>query len=162
MTISCLQGGQAIAQLSEGKKTNLEIQKLLYFACMFYIGENGIEKSLIDRDFSTWRYGPAVRHLYDHIKGYGNGLVPVKAFDDIKSIIKKGTEGTETPEAEAGFETEFDVIKRTYDRFKKYPAYKLVAISHWEGGAWTVTKEEGKEIITNTAIWNEYNGRYKT
>lgn len=154
MTISCLQGGKTIAQLSGGTKTNLEIQKILYFANVFYIGKNGNKEPLVDRNFLTWRFGPAVKHLYDHIKKFGNGKVPVSAFDDIADIMN------EKEEPLKGFEREVNVIKKAYERYKKYPAHKLVAISHWEGGAWAATIGKGEEVISNTAIWNEYNDRY--
>ena len=39
--VSCAQGGLALCQLSEGKFTNLQIQKILYFANMLHIGNMG-------------------------------------------------------------------------------------------------------------------------
>lgn len=89
VTISCLQGGQAIAQLSGETKTNLEIQKILYFASMPYIGENGNEGPLIESKFLTWRLDPAVEKLHYNIKGYKGRHVPLKEFKEIMPIMRK-------------------------------------------------------------------------
>lgn len=153
MTISCLQGGQAIAQLSGGTKTNLEIQKILYFANMLYIGENGVDNPLIEKKFSTWRYGPAVDKLYGVIKDYRGGCVPLEAFVGIAPIMNDDQSPVE------GHEKEVEIIKRAYDRFGGYSAYKLVQISHWRKGAWRVSLDRGQEEIENELILDEFHAR---
>ncbi|MCY4039558.1 MAG: DUF4065 domain-containing protein [Hyphomicrobiales bacterium] len=153
MTISCLQGGQAIAQLSKGTKTNLEIQKILYFANMLYIGENGVEKPLIDNKFLTWRYGPAVEKLYYAIKERENKHVPLRVFDDIKRIMNED----ESPVS--GYEEQVEIIKKAYKQFSKYSPFELVRISHWSKGAWRRSKNRGLKEIDNGLILDEFNAR---
>ncbi len=154
MAISCLQGGQAIAQLSEGTKTNLEIQKILYFASMLYIGGNGNREPLIENKFLTWRFGPAVRKLYDHIKEYGNSPIPVEAFREIVPIMD------DENNAKKGYEKEVKIIKEAYDRWGVFSAYKLVQISHWSKGAWRSSLDRGQREIDDALIWQEYKARY--
>lgn len=155
MTITCLQGGQAIARLSERPKTNLEIQKILYFASMLYIGKNGNKEPLIENRFLAWRYGPAVEKLYDFLKEYGNTPLSAEAFSDIVSIMK------DKDNAKEGYETEFESIKEACERWGNFSAYKLVQISHWEHGAWRVTLNKGKREIDNDMILEEYKSRYE-
>ena len=153
MTISCLQGGQVIAQLSKGTKTNLEIQKILYFANMLYIGESGVEKPLIDNKFLTWRYGPAVEKLYYAIKECENKHVPLRMFSEIKQVMNED----ENPEP--GYEKEVEIIQRAYRQFGKYSPYELVRISHWSKGAWRRSKDRGFKEIDNGLILDEFNAR---
>ena len=153
MTISCLQGGQVIAQLSKGTKTNLEIQKILYFSNMLYIGENGGENPLIDNKFLTWRYGPAVEKLYYAIKECENKHVPLRMFGEIKQIMNED----ENPEP--GYKGEVEIIKKAYRQFGKYSPYELVRISHWSQGAWRRSKDRGLKEIDNGLILDEFNAR---
>lgn len=153
MTISCFRGGKTIAQLSNGEKTNLEIQKILYFANMIYIGENGHESPLIEKKFLTWRFGPAVESLYYYIKEHKNKPVPLGAFSGIESIMNED----ETPVS--GYEKEVEVIKKAYNQFKKYSPFELVRISHWTEGAWRRSKNKGRKEIDNKLILEEYHAR---
>lgn len=153
MTISCLQGGQAIAQLSGWTKTNLEIQKILYFANMLYIGENGVEAPLIENKFLTWRFGPAVEKLYDLIKEHGNKRIPSSAFNGIERIMSEDGNPIE------GYEKEVEITKRAYGRFSKYSPYELVKISHWSKGAWKRSKDRGLKEIDNGLVLDEFNAR---
>ena len=153
MTISCLQGGQAIAQLSGETKTNLEIQKILYFANMLYIGENGNEEPLIESKFLTWRLGPAVEKLHYNIKRYKGRHVPLKAFEEIIPIMNGDGD------SEPGYEKEVEIIKKAYKRFGKYPARKLVQISHWSKGAWQSSVDKGRKEIDDALILDEFNTR---
>lgn len=151
MTISCAQGGQILAELSkkDGKSlTPLQIQKILYFANMLYIGENG--EPLIRNKFLAWKHGPVVRELYERLKQYE--IVSTKAFSDIKPITDKDKK------PKKGYEKQVKVIMDAYSRWSKFSAWKLVQISHWEEGAWYKTKQGGE--IDNALIWNEFNARY--
>lgn len=153
MTISCVQGGQAITQLSGGTKTNLEIQKILYFANMLYIGENRNKEPLIEREFLTWPFGPAVQKLYNHIKRYRDACIPVDAFKGIEQIM----DDNQNPKP--GYEKEVEIIKRAYNRFGKYSPYKLVRISHWSEGAWRRSKNKGQKEIDDALILDEFDAR---
>lgn len=154
MTISCIQGGQAIVQLSGGTKTNLEIQKILYFANMLYIGKNGNSAPLIQSKFLTWRFGPAVQKLYNHIKGYKDGAVPVDAFKGVERIMDDDRKPTHKKYASA-----VEVINEAFNRFGKYPPYELVRISHWSKGAWQSSIDKGQKEIGNELILDEFNAR---
>ena len=154
MTISCLQGGQAIVLLSKETKTNLEIQKILYFANMLYIGENRNEKPLVENKFLTWRFGPVVEKLYDHIKERGDERIPLGAFIGLEAIMDG--EGIPTKEK---YEKEAEAIYKAYKRFGKYSPYQLVRISHWSKGAWRAAIKRGQKEIDNVLILDEFDAR---
>lgn len=90
MEISCAQGAEVLVRLAKSKGrrlTPLQVQKILYFANMLYIGENGNTKSLIRNKFLTWKYGPVVRELYERLKRYEGTPVSSKAFIDTVTIM---------------------------------------------------------------------------
>ncbi len=156
--ISCLQGAKVLSELSDGNLTNLQLQKILYFANMLYIGvQDGEDKefeALIENRFVAWPFGPAVEKLHNYVKQFGNGNVPVDTFSDIASIMD------ERKEAINGYEDEVAILKIAYDKWGKFSARELVEISHWPKGAWNATKQAGAEEIDNDLIRNEYYARY--
>ena len=154
MTIGCLQGGQAIVLLSKETKTNLEIQKILYFANMLYIGENRNEEPLVENKFLTWRFGPVVEKLYDHIKERGDDRISLDAFIGVEPIMDD--KGVPTEEK---YEKEARVIYKAYRRFGEYSPYQLVRISHWSKGAWRASIKRGQKKIDNALILDEFDAR---
>ena len=154
MTISCLQGGQAIAQLSKGTKTTLEIQKILYFANMLYIGNNRNKESLVESKFLVWPFGPVIKTLYNLINEYGSGPVPLDVFNGVERIMDDGKNPTDEKYTNA-----VKVIKEAYSKFSEYSPFELVRISHWSKGAWRRSKNMGLEEIGNELILDEFDAR---
>lgn len=93
--ITCLQGAQTLARLTdaEGRSlTHLQIQKILYFADMLHIGKHGPDNPLIEEKFSTWIYGSAVDMLYERLKKYEEGPVEIDAFDDVVPMVDRDSQ----------------------------------------------------------------------
>ena len=157
--ITCLQGAQTLVHLAEAKGeglTNLQVQKILYFANMLFIGENGPDKPLVEDKFLTWIYGPAIEMLHERIKKYRKNLVKPEAFDDIVSIMDKDTQEPK----EEDYRPHVEVLKDAYDRWGSFTPYRLVGISHWGKGAWRNSVRDGKKEISNISIKDEFNARY--
>ena len=156
MEISCAQGAEVLVRLAKSKGrrlTPLQVQKILYFANMLYIGENGNTKSLIRNKFLTWKYGPVVRELYERLKRYEGTPVSSKAFIDTVTIM----DGEDKPKKI--YEKEFEVLKKAYEIWGGLHAWELVEISHWEEGAWQKSLDKKRQEITDDLIWDEYNSR---
>ena len=159
--ITCLQGAQALVQLAEADPdgeglTNLQVQKILYFANMLHIGTNGPDNPLIRGRFLTWVYGPAVRELYEHMSRCEKNPVEAAVFDDIVPIMDKDTKEPK----EEKYRSHVDVLKKAYEIWGKYSPYKLIGISHWKEGAWRSSVRGGKKEIDNELIKEEYHARY--
>ena len=125
MSISYFQGARALVQLADADPdkdglSNLEIQKILYFANMLHIGECGAGKPLVKEKFLPWLYGPAIGVLYNRLRGYDENFVAIKAFDDIVSIMKEGT-----TEPKEGYE--FAVYQWQFHGIKEDLVLQLVA-----------------------------------
>lgn len=61
--------------------TNLKLQKVLYYAQMYSLQENGC--ALFDDDFQAWRHGPVIPGVYEIFRKYVSGEIK---SDDI--VIK--------------------------------------------------------------------------
>ena len=158
MTISCLQGAKTLVQISEEKLTHIQIQKILYLAQMLFIGENELKESLIRNNFLAWEYGPVAREVYGHLsKRFGSSTIPASAFDDIVDIMEGETKKAKEPEHEAHVE----VLDRAYKKWGHLKPFDLVAITHWQKGAWRKTMDDKEIEIDNALIWEEFNARYK-
>ncbi|MCY4034032.1 MAG: DUF4065 domain-containing protein [Hyphomicrobiales bacterium] len=158
-SITCFQGAKTLVQLA-GKRgeglSNLKVQKLLYFANMIYIGEYGRDNPLVQENFLTWEYGPAIDILYRRLKDYDRTSVKMEAFDDIVSIMDEKTLKPVKPD----FESHVRHLKDAYDRWGHFNPYKLIGISHWSEGAWRRTKDKGESVISNSLIKEEFDARY--
>lgn len=67
--------------------TNLELQKVMYFAMGSYIKENDIDsyiRSIYDEPFEAWPYGPVVRSVYFEHKL--NGRSKIEAISTINDL----------------------------------------------------------------------------
>jgi uncharacterized phage-associated protein len=54
-----------------GKLSPLKLQKILYFAQGWYLGNTS--KALFKEKIWAWKFGPVVKEVYDLYKGYGGG-----------------------------------------------------------------------------------------
>lgn len=149
--IPCFQVAKTIVDLSAGEKVQLQIQKIMYFCHMIYMGENN--KRLVLEPFETWRFGPAVPKLYQYLKHRKNRCITKKQFVGIIPMMDEEGNAIE------GYENQVKTIKYGFKRFNKYSPYELVKIAHWSGGAWKGACDRGPKIITDDLILQEYEGR---
>ncbi len=138
-SISSLQAGKFVCKLSDWQVSNLQLQKILYIANMFYLGEH--HKRMINEDFEAWDYGPVLPILYHRVKIYGASAIK-NIFHDISDI--------ESPTVKKS-------LSDTYDKLSKYEAARLGAITHREGGGWDKNYQSCcSVIIPNKDILSEY------
>ena len=68
----------ALANREGNGITNLELQKVMYFAIGSYIKHNGVDEfieSIYDEPFEAWPYGPVVRSVYFEHKVSGRSKI---------------------------------------------------------------------------------------
>ena len=143
MAVTALQSGRQICEVGKWVLSNLAIQKLLYIAHMWRLGER--DEPLIYEKFEAWDYGPVVPSLYHKTKAFGCGPVRNVFWSEVD--ISDSDEGKLLADVVAGLGKE-----RTS---------KLVAITHWEKGAWAEHYVPGVRgiIISNESIKAEYERR---
>lgn len=141
MTVSAFAAAKRLAKRSGWTLTNLEIQKILYLAHMFYLGRTK-GQPLISGEFEAWDFGPVHPSLYHRIKIYGSKPV--------------GNVFYNTPDIPVGAEA--DIIDEAYDSLGKVGASRLVRATHRPGGAWGKHYSMGERncVMPNSDILQEY------
>ena len=133
MAIDVRQAAKHLCKESSWSLTNLQVQKILYICHVVYYGQN--KKLLIRGEFQAWDYGPVHPDLYHFLKKYGADPIPEHAFNKIEDLkyskhekeLKLISDGSETFGAESG--------------------PKLVAMTHWDKGAWADKYRRGIRYI---------------
>ena len=97
------------------------------------------------REFEAWDFGPVVPKLYHKVKAFGSGPVPNVFWSE--DDISDSDEG--------------DLIADVVVGLGGERSSKLVAITHWEEGAWAQHYVPGLRgvVISNESIKAEYERR---
>lgn len=117
--MSALDAAVTLARTSGWTLSNLQIQKLLYLAQMFHMGRHDGEP-IFPEDFEAWKLGPVVPGVYQRAKIYGS--------KPVADLFHRG----QLPDGSTGKQ----IIEEMYRELPDHSPWKLVSITHWEGGAW--------------------------
>ena len=125
--------------------TNLQLQKILYMAQMFYMGQNDGAR-LVDAEFEAWDYGPVEPELYRKVRMFGK--------KPVSDVFYKARPFKEE-------DARFAFIKQVSNDLLPLRPGQLVDITHWSEGAWAKNYVPGiKGIkIPDEDIIAEYNRR---
>lgn len=144
MTISVFDAAHRLCDQSNWTLSNLQLQKLIYIAHMFHLGKTG--EPLIREEFEAWDYGPVQPDLYHTAKIYGSA--PVKnLFHRTKELDDESDEAR--------------YLDNAYEQLSHRSPSWLVAVTHWDDGAWAGRYSPGSRgiHIPNSEILEEYNKR---
>jgi uncharacterized phage-associated protein len=141
MTVPVLSAAKRLAERSGWTLSNLELQKILYLAHMFYLGRTGGEP-LVPGQFEAWDYGPVHPDLYHRVKVFGS--------DKVENIFYGNPDLPEGPERA--------ILDEAYDSLGKLGAGRLVNATHRRTGAWAINYLPGvrNRPISNADILAEY------
>lgn len=141
--MSALQAAETLVEVGGRAFSNLQIQKLLYLGQMLYLGEN--DAPMFDEDFEAWKLGPVVPSVYQRAKIYGSRPV--------EKLFTETTYPDGSPERE--------MLQRVLGELPDKSPWKLVGITHWEGGAWAKNYSAGDfgSMIPKVDILEEYRTR---
>jgi len=145
MAVPVFAAAKRLCERAEWSISNLKLQKLLYIAHMFYLGETG-GQPLLHEHFQAWEYGPVQPDLYRFARIFGSSPI-----ENIFHLI--GDLPEESPEAA--------MIDSTVSQIGTATSGRLVAITHWDKGAWARNYRPGARgiIIPNEDILREYQDR---
>lgn len=134
----------ALCERAEWSLSNLSIQKSAYLVQLLYLGERS--EPLFPEDFEAWDYGPVVPNVYHKLKMFGSA--PVKPMSYLSN--------TRLPN-DAALRHVDDVARLATTQSPG----KLVAITHWENGAWAKHYERNLRgiVIPKSDIRDEYRAR---
>lgn len=144
MPVPTFAAAQRICEIGNWNVTNLKLQKVLYMAHMVHLGRSptrGIP--LVDGLFEAWDYGPVEPELYRKVRIFGD-----KPVQDIFFV------GPLAPSSE------LEILNETCDRLLDKSPAQLVAMTHWEHGAWARNYQPGlSRVIPTQHIIAEYDAR---
>lgn len=143
MPVGALSAARYICQRGNWAVTNLALQKILYLAHMVHLGRTGAR--LVDTDFEAWDYGPVNREVYRTARMFGDR--PIQDVFFVPSTITGSAE-----EQTLGEACDFLLSKRPSE---------LVAMTHWQNGAWAKNYVPGVRAIPipDADIIAEYHAR---
>lgn len=141
MAISSLEAAKALGEYSGWSVSNLQMQKILYIAHMFFLGSTG--QKLISEPFEAWDYGPVIPSLYRKAKVFGSS--------DVQDIFY------EVPHLDDN-KVELLHLREAATKLVAIPPMRLVALTHRTNGAWDKNYKAGvKGIkIPDADILQEY------
>ena len=109
-----------VCEAGKWEVTNLQLQKIIYMAQMFYMGQNNCDR-LVDASFEAWDYGPVIPALYHRAKAFGSR--PVQ--DIFYSALPFANDSPRRA-----------VLDQVCKSLLPYTPGALVDVTHWEKGAW--------------------------
>lgn len=143
MTVPVLSAAKRLASRSGWTLSNLELQKLLYLAHMFYLGRtNG--QPLVPGYFEAWDYGPVHPDLYRCVRVFGS--------EPVQNVFQGNPDLPDGPERA--------ILDEAYDALGRSGPGRLVNATHRRNGAWANAYIPGERhiIIPNADILREYRG----
>ena len=138
--MTTMRAAKTFWEACDGKVSNLSLQKLWYLAHMLELGAG--HGPLVSRPFEAWDYGPVEPDLYHKLKAYGGGYVA--------DVFAAKPYSSDDPEMKS--------IAEVLRQLKGASPAKLVAITHWNGGAWQQHYSPGRRgiVIPDEDILSEY------
>jgi uncharacterized phage-associated protein len=135
-----------ICEAGDWRVTNLQLQKILYFAQMVCLGQHG--ERLCDTGFEAWDYGPVAPRVYRKVRMFGSSPIENVFYD----ALPFGSSSRRK-------EILSDVCR---DLLPMRPG-ALVEITHWSEGAWAKHYVPGTRgvPIPETDIITEYADRVR-
>lgn len=127
--------------------TNLKLQKLLYYAQVWYLVN--FDKPLFDDNLYAWDLGPVVKEVYLQFKQHKGHPIIIKNEDEIKNRIKKNIK-----------ESKIEYLDAFYDAYIRLSAHELVNMAHNED-PWKSAYSTTEKIINIDFMKNYYQNKYK-
>lgn len=141
-----------LANRSNRKLTQIEIQKLVYFSHGWHLALK--DQDLIPDRIEAWDYGPVVRRLYDALKKFGSSVITDKVLDWEMGGPQGLTYCYPTIQS-ASLEEDAvarAVVQSVWDKYGMLGAFRLVEITHLSGSPWEQARAKGNAYISNDEI----------
>lgn len=137
--------------------TQIDIQKLVYFAHGWHLGLKG--EPLIVETVEAWQYGPVVRSLYHHFRRFGSKPVTEKAVESMNLFGRVAdTAPRMSGGAVDGDQYARSLVGAVWQKYGSLPPFKLVELTHASGSPWALARSEGKLFISNESIETYFKG----
>jgi len=102
-------------QQANEKITNMQLQKLCYYAQAWYLAN--YHKALFDEDFEAWIYGPVCHELYKKYKTFGKECIEIDIDPKEFNVISQDDK---------------EFLNQVVGVYNKFSAIELMTMSHDE------------------------------
>lgn len=133
----------------EGKQlTNLQLQKLVYFAHGWHLALTG--QPLLTDAVKAWDFGPVIPPLYNSLKMYGNDVVtePIKRKNPETGEIK--------PVKEEESEFVKKLLLRVWQVYGGMHGSQMSYLTHQPGTPWETTWNKQKYSVIQNELIQEH------
>jgi uncharacterized phage-associated protein len=137
-----------IAQ-KEGKQlTNMQLQKLVYFAHGWHLALTG--EPLLTDAVKAWTFGPVIPPLYNSLKMFGNGLVT-------EPIKRKNLDTGEIAVVEEPL-TDYEkrLLQRVWQVYGNMTGSEMSYLTHQPGTPWETTWNQEKFSVIPDHLIKEH------
>lgn len=147
--MTALQAARYACRASGWTLTHLQLQKILYFACMIYIGEHDGCPLIRGDSFEARKYGPVLPSVYRAVRGFGQGPI----MWDVFFAASYPRDGDETQTLSVAVAKLGNVVPTV-----------LVSLVHDEASAWKKLRRDGhhRVLISRRMMMQEYVDRFCT
>lgn len=133
-----------VRRAREGRIPNLspmKLQKLMYFAHAWYCRVKG--EPLLDDSFARWTHGPVIPSIYHEFKAYG-----YRPIDNMATTLSMSPGGyaMNVPTVPDSDRDVWSLIDAVAEKYGRYDAPTLSAMTHREGSAWAKCGADGSPI----------------
>lgn len=136
--------------------TNMALNKIVYFVHCDSMLETS--EPLVSAKIEAWQHGPVFREIYHEFKSWGDRPICARAkkISPLTGDVEVASVTFGTDEAKR--------IQTLIDRYLKFSAAQLRALSHVEGGPWySIWQHSGRANpgmeISNETIRDKYKPR---
>lgn len=127
--------------------TNMALNKIVYFVhCDYLIERND---PLVGAKIEAWQHGPVFREIYHAFKRWGDQPIRSRA---LKVDVETGEANVAV--LDIG-DNELGYLSGLIDRYLRFSAAQLRAVSHTEGGPWHFVWAHDGEANPGMRITNE-------
>jgi len=150
--VDCLVVADAILQHADAEGIedigNTKINKLVYIAHGWHLGWFGVP--LVKEHVEVWTHGPVIPSLFYCVKYAGGGANPLP-----KEFFKEHM-AEDVLDQRSG-----ELLERVCSTYCKFPAWKLVSLTHMPYSPWSKAKSRGLPLIPDGFIRSYYKPRVK-
>jgi len=127
-----------------GGLTQLQLQKLVYFAHGIYMIEGDSSEGLVSDEIRAWKYGPVFKDLRNVTKHYGG--------DKISKLDNDFVNNEKPTEKQSAF------IKAIFETFGDLSGVSLSAMTHQDGSPWheVYVKQGNKKGVISDELIRQY------
>lgn len=129
-----------LANSESRRLTNMQLQKLVYFAHGAHLAAYGAP--LIDDEVRAWDFGPVIPQLYERLREYGSGYVAPELIRH-----REFTYGGSAHQA----------VRSVWQAYREHDAWELSNLSHQYGSPWDqVWNNGGRYGVISDRITRDY------